>query len=149
MIVLGPARVWLDDGTELKVRNSAGITIATPSRTDFDRKLEHEREDAGVDYSDWFCVRTAPYPCPAEGCDFVAVFSTAAHLIVVWPRNDDPKLLANAQNCRLAGRQPRIVEYEPGFGSCIPWDVWERLGRPVHAIAAPPSGYQDRARESL
>ena len=42
-----------------------------------------EGEDDG-DHGGWFCVRTDPFPCPAEGCTFVADFMTAAHLVLVW-----------------------------------------------------------------
>ena len=32
----------------------------------------------------WYCVRTDPFLCPANGCTFVADFMTAAHLVLVW-----------------------------------------------------------------
>src|SRR5205807_2155510 len=34
-----------------------------------------------ADHAGWFCVSTDPFPCPASGCSFVAVFMTAAHLV--------------------------------------------------------------------
>jgi hypothetical protein len=149
LIVLGPAHVWTEDGVYLGAA-TGGVTVAPSyTRTDFDAELEERRDDEDVDYSGWYCVRTARWPCPAEGCDFVAVFSTAAHLIVVWPRKDDPMLLANAHNCRLVGRDPRIVEYEPDFGPCIAWDVWERLGRPIHGKLKQGDDYHRQAKERL
>lgn len=50
-------------------------------------------DDSGEDYTGWYCVRTDPWQCPAEGCSFVAHFLTAAHLVIVWPELDDPSLL--------------------------------------------------------
>jgi len=73
-------------------------------------------EDDGTDHSGWCCVRTNPFPCPASGCTFVAVFMTAAHLILVWERRDDPNLLRHAQRAKEVGRNPRITAYEPSFG---------------------------------
>ena len=49
------------------------------------------------DHDGWFCVRTDPFPCPAPGCSFVAVFMTAAHLVLVWQERDDPNLHRHAQ----------------------------------------------------
>jgi len=49
--------------------------------------VEEEEElwqDDDGDHDGWFCVRTDPFPCPADGCTFVAEFMTAAHLILVW-----------------------------------------------------------------
>ena len=31
-------------------------------------------EDDAPDHTGWSCVRTDPFPCPAEGCDEVAAF---------------------------------------------------------------------------
>src|SRR5262245_64367460 len=73
-------------------------------------------DDPGADRSGWFCVRTDPFPCPAAGCDFVAVFMTAAHLILVWEQRDDPNLLHHAQRAKEVGRNPRIDEYAASFG---------------------------------
>ena len=39
----------------------------------------------GAEHVGWFCVRTDPFPCPAPGCSFVAVFMTAAHLVLEVP----------------------------------------------------------------
>ncbi len=64
-------------------------------------------DDGSADYSGWFCVRTDPFPCPAEGCTFVAVFMTAAHLILVWEQRDDPNLLHHAQRAKEVGRNPQ------------------------------------------
>lgn len=121
--------------------------ILTEPRLDLDEETVTRAGDEN--YDGWFCISTNPYPCPASGCSFVARFQTAAHMVVVWPRADDPKLLATAENCRLVNRQPRIVEYEPGFGPSISYDRWVRLGRPVHGVAEAPDGYRERARDRL
>jgi hypothetical protein len=88
------------------------------------------------DRSGWFCVRTDPFPCPANGCTFVADFMTAAHLVLVWEERDDPNLLWHAQRAKEVGRNPRIVPYEPGYGPSASYYAWEAAGRPVHAVRA-------------
>lgn len=90
--------------------------------------------DDDTDYSGWHCISTDPFRCPAEGCTFVADFATAYHLIVVFSERDDPRLLDLASIMKARGRNPKIVEYEPGFGPCITYDQWEARGRPVHGI---------------
>jgi hypothetical protein len=92
-----------------------------------------EGEDDG-DHGGWFCVRTDPFPCPAEGCTFVADFMTAAHLVLVWEERDDPNLLWHAQRAKEVRRNPRIVEYESGFGPSASYYAWEAAGRPVHGV---------------
>ena len=80
-----------------------------------DELLEEEElwiDEVEDDHSGWFCVRTDPFPCPANGCTFVAVFMTAAHLVLVWEERDDPNLLWHAQRAMEVGRNPRIVPYE-------------------------------------
>lgn len=94
------------------------------------------------DLSGWFCIATDPFPCPSEGCGFVASYMTAAHLIVVWPRVDDPHMLGAARSASSAGRNPKVREYEKSMGGCIPWDEFDRLGRPVHGRADRPDGYE-------
>jgi len=42
------------------------------------------RDDDAGDHAGWWCVRTDPFPCPANGCTFVAEFMTAAHPVLVW-----------------------------------------------------------------
>jgi hypothetical protein len=116
-------------------------TFVAPPRQVFDQEVDAARDDEERDYSGWFCIATAPFPCPADGCTFVALHMTAAHLIVVWPQQDDPKLLAQARNAQQAGRKPRIVEYEQAMGPCIPIDVWLRAGRPVHGQHSAPDGW--------
>ncbi len=105
--------------------------------------VEAEEElwtDEGTgDHAGWFCVRTDPFPCPAAGCAFVAEFMTAAHLILVWEEPDDPNLLWHAQRAKEVGRNPRVVEYESGFGPSASYYAWEASGRPVHGIKAHPS----------
>src|SRR5688572_28645092 len=57
------------------------------SLTVADELLEEEEQlwvDDADDHTGWFCVSTDPFPCPAAACTFVAVFMTAAHLVLVW-----------------------------------------------------------------
>jgi hypothetical protein len=91
-------------------------------------------DEGSEDYSGWYCVRTDPFPCPAAGCEFVAYFMTAAHLILVWEERDDPNLLQHAQRAKEIGRNPRIVSYEASFGASASYYAWEAAGRPVHGI---------------
>ena len=104
----------------------------------FDVDLESDEElwedDDDTDRSGWFCVRTDPFPCPAEGCTFVADFMTAAHLILVWQERDDPNLLWHAQRAKEVGRNPRVVSYEDSFGPSASYYAWEASGRPVHGV---------------
>ncbi len=92
--------------------------------------------NGGDDHSGWFCVRTNPFPCPAAGCDFVAEFMTAAHLILVWEQRDDPNLLHHAQRAKEVGRNPRIEAYEVSFGPSASYYAWEAAGGPVHGVRA-------------
>ena len=107
-----------------------------------DELLTHEHadelweDDEDGDRTGWFCVRTDPFPCPAQGCDYVADFMTAAHLILVWEERDDPNLLWHAQRAMEVGRNPRIVAYERSFGPSASYYAWEAAGRPVHAVRA-------------
>ena len=57
-------------------------------------------DDSDSDHAGWYCVSTDPFPCPAPGCDFVAEYMTAAHLILVWQERDDPNLLRHAQRAK-------------------------------------------------
>ncbi len=91
-------------------------------------------DDGSDGYSGWLCVSTSPFPCPAAGCDFVAEFMTAAHLILVWEERDDPNLLRHAQRAKEVGRDPRIVTYEPSYGPSASYYAWEASGRPVHGV---------------
>jgi hypothetical protein len=90
----------------------------------------------GSDFGGWFCVRTNPFPCPANGCEYVADFMTAAHLILVWQDSDDPNLLKHAARARDVGRNPRIVGYEDDFGPSASYYAWIAAGRPVHGVRA-------------
>lgn len=90
--------------------------------------------DEGTDHTGWYCVATDPFPCPAAGCDFVASFMTAAHLILVWEERDDPNLLRHAQRAKEVGRNPRVVQYRPEFGPSASYYAWEASGRPVHGV---------------
>ena len=91
-------------------------------------------DEGGDDHAGWFCVGTDPFPCPAAGCDFVAEYMTAAHLILVWEERDDPNLLWHAQRAKEVGRNPRVVGYEESFGPSASYYAWEAAGRPVHGI---------------
>ena len=93
-------------------------------------------DEGGDDHTGWSCVSTAPFPCPAQGCTFVAEFMTAAHLILVWEQRDDPNLLRHAQRAKEVGRNPRIVAYETSFGPSASYYAWEAAGRPVHGVRA-------------
>jgi hypothetical protein len=93
-------------------------------------------DDDAFDGGDWFCVRTDPFPCPADGCTYVAKFMTAAHLILVWETQDDPNLLKHAARARDVGRNPRIVGYEPDYGPSASYYAWIAAGRPVHGVRA-------------
>ncbi len=97
-----------------------------------DEELWTGEEDGN--HSGWFCVRTDPFPCPAPGCTFVAVFMTAAHLVLVWQERDDPNLLRHAQRAKEVGRNPRVVSYERDYGPSASYYAWEAAGRPVHGI---------------
>lgn len=101
---------------------------------DIDQDEELWTDDSGEDYTGWYCVRTDPWPCPAEGCTFVALFLTAAHLVIVWPENDDPSLLRHAAAARDVGRNPKVDVYEPSFGPACSYYQWEAAGHPVHAV---------------
>jgi hypothetical protein len=94
------------------------------------------RDDDGSDYEGWFCVRTNPFPCPANGCTFVAEFMTAAHLILVWQESDDPNLLRHAARARDVGRNPHVVGYRSGYGPSASYYAWIAAGRPVHGVKA-------------
>ena len=91
-------------------------------------------EDAFEDYSGGFCVSTDPFPCPADGCEFVAEFMTAAHLILVWQERDDPNLLRHAERAKQVGRNPKVVEYLSEYGPSASYYAWEAAGRPVHGV---------------
>ena len=91
-------------------------------------------DEGGGDHTGWFCVRTDPFPCPAESCPFVANFMTAAHLVLVWQERDDPNLLRHAQRAKEVGRDPHVAGYEPSFGPSASYYAWEAAGRPVHGV---------------
>ena len=104
-----------------------------------DELLEEEElwvDEAEDDHSGWFCVRTDPFPCPATGCTFVAVFMTAAHLVLVWQESDDPNLLKHAARARDVGRNPRVVGYRSEYGPSASYYAWIAAGRPVHGVRA-------------
>jgi hypothetical protein len=102
----------------------------------YEELLEEElwTQGGADEHEGWFCVRTDPFPCPAAGCQFVADFMTAAHLILVWQEPDDPNLLRLAQRAKEVDRNPRVVEYASSYGPSASYYAWEAAGRPVHGI---------------
>ena len=139
----GSAGTCSSVGSAAKPRYGRAVGIATRatlSRMEVDVELLHDEElwteDAEDDHAGWFCVATAPFPCPAPGCVFVANYMPATHLILVWQRHDDPNLLRHAQRAKEVGRNPRIVDYRPEFGPSASYYAWEAAGRPVHGIRA-------------
>ena len=131
-----PGRPLVDDDS---------ATVVLPG-ADLDEGVEEElwTDDSGEDYTGWYCVRTEPFPCPADGCEFVADFLTASHLVIVWPEMDDPSLLRHCAAARDVGRNPRPTEYERGFGPACSYYLWESSGFPVHAVRKDDSGVYDR-----
>ena len=97
-----------------------------------DEAIWRDEDDSA--HAGWHCVATAPFPCPAAGCDFVAEFMTAAHLILVWEERDDPNLLRHAERAKQVGRDPHVVTYQTGFGPSASYYAWEADGRPVHGV---------------
>jgi hypothetical protein len=107
--------------------------------SDLGIEVDEERWQDEDDHSGWYCVRTDPFPCPAESCTFVAQYMTAAHLVLVWEERDDPNLLWHAQRAKDVGRNPHIVEYAASFGPSASYYAWEAAGRPVHGKRKPAS----------
>jgi hypothetical protein len=137
---IGGQRRRADGGHGLP-RGTIGLVELERGRVAYEEELlaagEEEElwtEDGGDDHEGWFCVATAPFPCPADGCGFVAEFMTAAHLILVWEERDDPNLLRHAQRAKEVGRDPRVVTYESSFGPSASYYAWEAAGRPVHGV---------------
>ena len=104
----------------------------TPILADPPSKEEELWTDEGSDdYTGWFCVATDPFPCPAPGCPFVAEFMTAAHLILVWQKRDDPNLLRHAQRAKEVERNPHVTEYgapSSGGTTSAQAPAWEYVG---------------------
>lgn len=113
-------------------------TLALP-KTRFDVELEERLVDPDQDFADFWCVATAPFSCPADGCDFVAVYLTAGHRIVVWPDLDDRWLLSHCARAKRLDRNPRVIRYEASFGPAINYYEWVALGTPVHALLSNPA----------
>lgn len=110
-----------------------GIAVLDPVRA-HDVEEEIGSDDGEIDYTGWFAIKTDPFPCPAEGCDFIAKHMTAGHLVVVWEERDDPNLLLHAGLAQKALRNPRVVPYEVSQGKSVSYYLWEASGRPVHAV---------------
>jgi hypothetical protein len=118
-------------------RPKPGIGIAEPYFIPAPSRSETPwAADPEADYSGWYCIRTDPWPCPADGCDYVAQYLTAAHLIIVWPEIDDLNLLRQAAAAREVGRNPRPTEYEATMGPACSYYQWEAAGYPVHGVRA-------------
>ncbi len=109
-----------------------GSVVLTEDELDTEEWLW--RDSGDDDHAGWWCVRTDPFPCPADGCSFVAEFMTAAHLVLVWQERDDPNLLWHAQRAKEVGRNPRVVSYASEFGPSASYYAWEAAGRPVHGV---------------
>lgn len=112
----------------------AVITDPMVDEPDIDQEEELWTDDSGEDYSGWYCVRTDPWNCPAEGCSFIANYLTASHLIIVWPEMDDPSLLRHAAAARDVGRNPKPAEYEKSMGQACSYYQWDAAGNPVHGV---------------
>jgi hypothetical protein len=110
----------------------AGSILLEEQRLAEDEQLW--REESAGDHAGWFCIATDPFPCPAQGCAFVANYMTAAHLVLVWQERDDPNLLRHAERAKQVGRNPHVVSYETSFGPSASYYAWEAAGRPVHGI---------------
>lgn len=112
--------------------------FGTGTIIEFEQELVEDeeiwRDDEGGDHTGWFCVSTDPFPCPADGCSFVAKYMTAAHLILVWEERDDPNLLRHAARAMQVKRNPRVVTYETAMGPSVSYYAWEAAGRPVHGV---------------
>jgi hypothetical protein len=113
-----------------------GIGTIVTTQPGIEQEEQLWTDDSGTDYSGWFCVATDPWPCPAEGCDFIANHLTAAHLIIVWPEIDDPSLLRHSAAARDVGRNPKPTVYEPAMGPACSYYQWEAAGHPVHGVRA-------------
>ncbi len=112
------------------------------TRIEFDQQtLERIDEDGpGESYGGWYAVATRPFPCPVEGCRFVAHAMTAAHLVLVWPESDDPAMLSFCSDAKKFGRDPKVVEWAPALGPALSFYKWTRIGRPVHGFLERPDG---------
>jgi hypothetical protein len=94
------------------------------------KTVEKVVADSGdADFSGWFCIATEPYACP---CGQATVsFCTVAHIILVWPTMDDPRMIEMARFLKSEDkRNPRIVEYENEFGKCISYYKFKATRKP-------------------
>src|SRR5262249_14976956 len=98
--------------------------METPTETQVvvdEPRLETEEqlwEETGAgDHDGWYCVRTNPFPCPAPGCDFVAEFMTAAHLILVWEAMDRADPLRPRARAAGGGPPPGDAPLRAGVGA--------------------------------
>ena len=88
----------------------------------------------GTDYAGWFCVATDPFPCPADGCTFVAMFMTAAHLILVWEHVTTRTCSATRSGRRRSGATRGSCATSRRSAPSASYYAWEAAGRPVHGI---------------
>jgi hypothetical protein len=71
--------------------------------------------------SEWYCIKTDPYVCTGckRICEFLHLKIKWGNRIIVWPEKDDDILLTAAADWKRKGRNPRIVLYQPEFGTCV------------------------------
>lgn len=109
-------------------------------------------DDSAQDGEGWCCVACDPFPCPGhraprvsiwgtvatslhdDECRFVGVSQTAQHRTLVWPADDDPRMLEIAAEMRDQCRNPRLVPYTPAFGPAVSFFEWEATGSRVHGV---------------
>lgn len=120
----------------LEGRGDPPSSPSEPTRPVFDTAMIETAESLPSFEGQWYGIRTNPHACPADGCEAVFEWVTAAHLVVVAPANDDPRLLKIATACMEQGRGPRIVGVPQGVPTISIYE-WEALGRPVHGIRHP------------
>ena len=99
---------WPETRTRLLCPRGVGASAGASQRspTSVPRRMELW-EDSGDDDRGWYCVRTDPFPCPAEGCSFVADFmAIMAHLVLVWEERDDLNLPLARAACEGGRKEP-------------------------------------------
>lgn len=100
--------------------------------TDFGTDVETSTGDTDSDLSDWYCIRTDPFPAPECGCNVehvtapVIIAGRRFHMIVIWPERDHPTILEVAQQCKSAGRNPRIIECDVKEHETITYGQWSK-----------------------
>src|ERR1700733_7808646 len=76
----------------------------------------------GADLDGYYTIQVRPIAC---GCGHIMQYAECnhAHVIVVWEEMDDDNLLHAAQELKVAGGDPKVVEYEASMGKCIDFYV--------------------------